>query len=91
MFNEGRNEAIPLMPLHQLADIVGNAAKSVKSQSRKKSFKHTLFLLPADGPRDEEEGGKRLIDLIVFVPSFQQLREKYQFVLLESLFGIFLS
>ena len=75
MFNEGRNEAIPLMPLHQLADILGHATKSVKSQSIKKSFKHTLFSFPADGPRDTEEGGKRLNDLIAFVPPFEQLRK----------------
>ena len=36
---EGRNEAIPVMPFHRLADIVGNTVKAVKSESIKKAFK----------------------------------------------------
>ena len=91
MLNEGRNEAIPLMPFHELADIVGNAVKSVTSESIKKSFKHTLFSLPADGSRDKEEGGKRLTDLIAIAPTFEELPEKYQFAVLDSLFAFFLS
>ena len=79
MISEGRNEAIPVMPFHELADVVGNAVKSVKSEAIKKSFKHTLFSLPPDGSRDKEEGSKRLNNLIEIAPAFEDLPEKYQF------------
>ena len=79
MISEGKNEAIPVMPFHELADVVGNAVKSVKSGAIKKSFKHTLFSLPPDGSRDKEEGSKRLNALIECAPAFEELPEKYQF------------
>ena len=80
MIAEGRNEAIPVMPFHELADVVvGNAIKSVKSKTIKKSFKHTLFSLAPDGSRDKEEGSKRLNALISSAPTFEQLPEKYRF------------
>ena len=70
------------MPFHKLADVVGNAVKSVKSESIKKSFKHTLFSLPADGSKDQEEGSKRLNNLITSAPTFEELPEKYRFEVL---------
>ena len=82
MLSEGRNEAIPVMPFHELADVVGNAVKSVKAELIKNSFKHTLFSLPADGSKDQEEGSKRLNDLIAIAPTFEELPEKYRFEVL---------
>ena len=82
MISEGKNEAIPVMPFHELADVVGNAVKSVKSESIKKSFKQTLFSLPPDGSRDKEEGSERLNKLIEIAPAFEDLPEKYQFKVL---------
>ena len=79
MISEGRNEAIPVMPFHELADVVGEAVKSVKSDAIKKSFKHTLFSLPPDGSRDRQEGSKRLTNLIEGAPAFEDLPEKYKF------------
>ena len=79
MISEGRNEAIPVMSFHELADVVGKAVKSVKSEAIKKSFKHTLFSLPPDGSRDKQEGSKRLTNLIEIAPAFEDLPEKYQF------------
>ena len=70
------------MPFHKLADVVGNAVKSVKSESIKKSFKHTLFSLPTDGSKDQEEGSKRLNNLITSAPTFEELPEKYRFEVL---------
>ena len=82
MISEGKNEAIPVMPFHELADVVGNAVKSVKSESIKKSFKQTLFSLPPDGSRDKEERSERLNKLIEIAPAFEDLPEKYQFKVL---------
>ena len=65
------------MPFHELAEVVGNAIKSVKSEHIKKSFKQTLFSLPPDGSRDKEEGSKRLNALITSAPTFEQHPEKY--------------
>jgi len=79
MISEGRNEAIPVMPFHELADVVGNAVKSVKSEAIKKSFKQTLFSLPPDGSLDKQEGSERLTNLIEIAPAFEDLPEKYQF------------
>ena len=67
------------MPFHELADVVGKAVKGVKSEAIKKSFKHTLFSLPADGSRDKQEGSKRLTNLIAIAPAFEDLPEKYKF------------
>ena len=67
------------MPFHELADVVGEAVKSVKSEAIKKSFKHTLFSLPPDGSRDKQEGSKRLTNLINIAPAFEDLPEKYKF------------
>ena len=83
MLSEGRNEAIPVMPFHELAEVVGDAVKSMKSDAIKKSFKHTLFSLPPDGSRDKEEGSKRLNNLIEIAPAFEQLPDKYQFKVLS--------
>ena len=77
MIAQGRNEAIPVMPFHELAEVVGNAIKSVKSEHIKKSFKQTLFSLPPDGSRDKEEGSKRFDALITSAPTFEQHPEKY--------------
>ena len=74
-----RNEAIPVMPFHELCELVGNAIKSVSSDAIKKSFKRTLFALPADGSRDEIDGGKRLNQLIKIAPTFEELPEAYRF------------
>ena len=82
MISEGRNEAIPLMPFHELADVVGEAVKSVKSEAIKKSFKHPLFSLPPDGSRDEQEGSKRLTNLIESAAPFKDLPEKCKFKVL---------
>ena len=79
MLAEERNESIPVMPFDQLADVLGNAVKSVKSDAIKKSFKQTLFSLPPDGSRDKEEGSKRLTNLIDIAPAFEDLPEKYRF------------
>ena len=79
MISEERNEAIPVMPFHELADVVGEAVKSVKSEAIKKSFKHTLFSLPPDGSRYKQEGSKRLTNLIENAPAFEDLPEKYNF------------
>ena len=87
MIAEGRNEAIPVMPFHELADVVGNAIKSVKSEAIKKSFKHTLFSLPPDGSRNKEEGSKRLNALITSAPTFEQLPEKYRFQVFHFAFA----
>ena len=74
-----RNEAIPVMPFHELCELVGNAIKSVSSDAIKKSFKRTLFALPADGSRDEIDGSKRLNQLIKIAPTFEELSEAYRF------------
>ena len=79
MISEGRNEAIPVMPFHELGDVVGEAVKSVKSETIKKSFKHTLFSLPPDGSRYKLEGSKSLANLIEIAPAFEDLPEKYKF------------
>ena len=42
--SEGRNEALPVMPFHELAEVVGDAVKSVKSDAIKKSFKASVRL-----------------------------------------------
>ena len=87
MIAERRNEAISVMPFHELAEVVGNAIKSVKSEAIKKSFKHTLFSLPPDGSRDKEEGSKRLNALITSAPTFEQLPEKYRFQVFHFTFA----
>ena len=87
MIAERRNEAISVMPFHELAEVVGNAIKSVKSEAIKKSFKHTLFSLPPDGSRDKEEGRKRLNALIDSAPTFEQLPEKYRFQVFHFAFA----
>ena len=58
---------------------MGKAVKAVKSEAIKKSFKHTLFSLPADGSRDKQEESKRLTNLIEIAPDFEDLPEKYKF------------
>ena len=75
----GRNEAIPLMPFHELCELIGDAIKSVSPEAIKKSFKRTLFALPADGSRDEIDGSKRLNQLIKIAPTFEELPEAYRF------------
>ena len=74
----GRNEAIPLMPFHELCESVANAIKAVPSESIKKSFKQTLFALPVDGSKDSTEGGKRITKLIANAPDFEDLPEAYR-------------
>ena len=62
MLSEGRNEAIPVMPFHELAEVVGDAVKSVKSDAIKNSFKRRIF---------ENEGRKRLCSCKKFFKSSQ--------------------
>ena len=56
-----------------------SAIKSVLTEAIKKSFKRTLFALPADGSRDEIDGSKRLNQLIKIAPTFEELPEAYRF------------
>ena len=79
MISEERNEAIPVMPFHELADVVGEAVKSVKLEAIEKSFTHTLFSLPPYGSRAKQEGSKRLTNLIESASAFEDLPEKYEF------------
>ena len=73
MISEGRNEAIPVMSFHELADVVGEAVKSVKLEAIKKSFTHTLFSLPPYGSRAKQEESKRLTNLIESAPDFREI------------------
>ena len=91
MLRDGCNEAIPVMPFHKLVEIVGKAVKSFKSESIKKSVKHTFFSLPADGSKDEDERSKRSNDVIAIAPTFEELPENYRCEVLCVEFIIFLS
>ena len=91
MLREGRNEAIPVTPFHKLAELVGNSVKSFKSESIKKSFKHTFFSLPTDGLKDEDKRSKGLNDVIAIAPTFEELPENYRCEVLCVEFIIFLS
>ena len=83
----GRNEAIPCMPFEELCQLCGDAIKSVKSESVKKSFRHTLWSLAPDGSEDKEEGSQRLLNLIENAPPFEELPEKYKFEVIACAIG----
>ena len=84
LLDAGRNEAIPVMPFNELCDLIGDAIKSVPTEVIKKSFKQTLFSLPADGSRDDIDGSKRLTSLIAQAPEFEDLPEAYRFEVFDT-------
>ena len=75
---EGLDGPVPRMPFTELCDLIAGAIKSIPAETVIKTFKQTLFSLPADGSKDEEEGSKRLLKLIAKAPSFDDLPPEYK-------------
>ena len=60
MLAEGKNEAIPVMPFHELCEHLADGVEAVPSRLIIRSFETTLLSLSPDGSEDDEKGGKRL-------------------------------
>ena len=72
---EGLDGPVPRMPFTELCDLIADAIKSIPAETVIKTFKQTLFSLPADGSKDKGEGSKKLI---AKAPSFDDLPPEYK-------------